>query len=109
MIRMKLEGLTNIESLQFEIPARELTVYHTSGYGSILEALNSLDLDTRFISSDPVEITETHQAHRQERHLLFQVLGINFFFFGLEMLTGFIAGSMGLLADSLDMLADSIV
>ncbi|HVN97493.1 MAG TPA: cation transporter [Syntrophorhabdaceae bacterium] len=31
------------------------------------------------------------------------------FFFALEILTGFIAGSMGLVADSLDMLADSLV
>jgi Co/Zn/Cd efflux system component len=47
--------------------------------------------------------------HRRERQVLWQVLAINFFFFVLEMFTGFIAGSMGLVADSLDMLADSIV
>jgi Co/Zn/Cd efflux system component len=49
------------------------------------------------------------KSHDQERNVLWQVLAINFFFFILEMLTGFIAGSMGLVADSLDMLADSIV
>jgi Co/Zn/Cd efflux system component len=50
-----------------------------------------------------------NDSHRQERRILWQVLAINFFFFLLEMLTGFIADSMGLVADSLDMLADSIV
>lgn len=44
-----------------------------------------------------------------ERKLLWQVLAINFFFFILELTTGFISNSMGLVADSLDMLADSFV
>jgi Co/Zn/Cd efflux system component len=49
------------------------------------------------------------EAHRKESRVLWEVLAINFFFFALEVFTGFIAGSMGLVADSLDMLADSIV
>lgn len=36
-------------------------------------------------------------------------MGINFGFFLIEMTTGWISSSMGLIADSLDMLADSIV
>ncbi len=44
-----------------------------------------------------------------EVKILWQVLGINFFFFVLELLTGFVSDSMGLVADSLDMLADSFV
>jgi len=44
-----------------------------------------------------------------QRRLLTQVLIINLFFFFLEIITGFIANSMGLVADSLDMLADAIV
>ncbi len=109
MIRMKLEELKNIESLHFDIPERRLAVYHTSGYEAILAALASLHLDTQFISSKPVAIPLPHEVHRQEKRVLVQVLGINLFFFALEILTGFIAGSMGLVADSLDMLADSIV
>jgi len=109
MIRMKLEELTNIESLRFDIPERRLEVCHTSGHDSIFAALDSLGLDTKFISSEQVATPMTNEVHWQERRVLFQVLGINFFFFALEMLTGFIAGSMGLVADSLDMLADSIV
>ena len=37
------------------------------------------------------------------------MLAINFGFFAIEMTTGFISGSMGLIADSLDMLADAFV
>ncbi|MFY7860997.1 MAG: cation transporter [Chitinophagales bacterium] len=54
-------------------------------------------------------IAFTPTSAEQERKLLWQVLAINFFFFVLEMLTGFFANSMGLVADSLDMLADSII
>ncbi len=109
MIQMKLEGLTNIESLEFNIPGRTLEVYHTDSYDNLLVALDSLQLDTKVVSSEPTDTVSIKNSHRQERQVLWQVLAINFFFFALEMLTGFIAGSMGLVADSLDMLADSIV
>lgn len=109
MIRMKLEGMANIRSLQFDIPGRKLEVYHTDTYHDVLAVLDSLRLDTQFVSSEPADMPGTSESNRRERRLLWQVLAINFFFFGLEMLTGFIAGSMGLVADSLDMLADSIV
>ena len=109
MIRMKLEGMANIRSLQFDIPGRKLEVYHTDTYHDVLAVLDSLRLDTQFVSSEPADMPGTSESDRRERRLLWQVLAINFFFFGLEMLTGFIAGSMGLVADSLDMLADSIV
>jgi len=106
---MKSEGLTNIEFLEFDIPGRTLEVYHTDSYDNLFAALDSLQLDTKVVSSEPTDMVSIRDSHRQERQVLWQVLAINFFFFALEMLTGFIAGSMGLVADSLDMLADSIV
>jgi Co/Zn/Cd efflux system component len=109
MIRMKLEGMTNIQSLQFDVPERRLEVYHTDSYQDVLSALDSLHLDTKLVSSEPAGAPTIEDRHQRERRVLRQVLAINLFFFGLEMLTGFIAGSMGLVADSLDMLADSIV
>ena len=107
IIRLKLEELANIKSLQFDIANRKLQVYHTGNYEPILSALDSLKLDTKFvdnISADSFEPTDT-----QDRKLLWLVLSINFFFFVLEILTGIFSHSMGLVADSLDMLADSIV
>jgi Co/Zn/Cd efflux system component len=110
MIRMKLEGLSEIQSLKFDIPERKLEVYHTNNYDDILATLETLHLDTTLISSQPVvEINLPEDHILKERQVLWQVLAINFFFFLLEIITGFIADSMGLVADSLDMLADSIV
>lgn len=109
MIRMKLEELTTIQSLEFDLPARTLQVCHTGGYDILLDALESLKFDAKLLSSEPVDPVSADKACRQESRVLWQVLAINFFFFALEMLTGFLARSMGLVADSLDMLADSIV
>lgn len=110
MIRMKLADLTNIKSLDFDIPNRRLTVFHSDKHDNIFQRLEDLKFDTSLIDSVPADnySRKTDNIDR-ERKLLWQVLAINFFFFALELTTGFIANSMGLVADSLDMLADSIV
>jgi Co/Zn/Cd efflux system component len=100
LVRLKLQEISNISSLQFDLPNRKLDVFHTGDYQLIVEALNSLQLDTTLIETGNANI---------ERKLLLQVLSINFFFFALEILMGFVSNSMGLIADSLDMLADSLV
>jgi len=110
MIRMKLADLTTIKSLDFDIPNRQLTVFHVDNYDLIFKQLDNLKFDTSLISSVSEDNqTEPTDNTAPERKLLWQVLAINFFFFVLELATGFISNSMGLVADSLDMLADSIV
>ncbi len=110
MIRMKLADLSNINSLDFDIANRQLNIFHTDNHDQIFQRLDSLNFDTTIIDSVPVEdfIINTDNS-KAEKKLLKQVLIINFFFFALEIITGFISNSMGLVADSLDMLADSIV
>lgn len=110
MIRAKLEGMADIQALKFDIPGRQLEIYHaTNRYDDFLAALEGLQLDTTLISSETTGETVSEDDHHQQRRVLWQVLAINFFFFALEIIFGLIAGSMGLVADSLDMLADSIV
>jgi len=110
MIRARLEGMADIQSLTFDIPKRQLKIYHhTNRFEDILAALDSLRLDTKLISSEAVETMDIEDDHHIQKRVLWQVLAINFFFFALEIISGFIAGSMGLVADGLDMLADSIV
>ena len=109
MIRMKLADLTNIYSLEFDIPNRRLTVYHKDSYDQISQRLDTLKFDTSLLESIPSDNYTAINNTDQEKKLLWQVLTINLLFFVLEMITGFISNSMGLVADSLDMLADSIV
>jgi len=110
MIRMKLSDLSNIQSMEFDIPNRKLTVLHTESYEPIFTRLDALKFDTSLLTSEAAgNVAPVANNLQAERKLLWQVLFINFAFFVIELSTGFISGSMGLVADSLDMLADSLV
>jgi cation transport ATPase len=108
LIRMKLADIQGIGQLDFDIPNRTLTVYHQGPVDRIEEAIRALDLGGRRLSTQPSGRTQ-FDDNKQQRNVLWSVLGINFAFFVIEMSTGLISRSMGLVADSLDMLADSFV
>lgn len=52
---------------------------------------------------------EVETLQREQSRVLWAVLAINGGMFGLELVVGFLAGSVALLADSLDMLGDTLV
>lgn len=108
LIRMKLDGMTAIENLEFDIPNRKLTVYHLGQAGPIERAILDLDLGGKKVSTEVSEAVHFEENTLQSK-LLWTVLAINFAFFLIEMTTGLISKSMGLVADSLDMLADAFV
>ncbi len=108
MIRMKLDGL-QFAKLDFDIPNRNLYVYHEGDAQPIAAALNDLNLGSSLKETEESEIKSVDLDQSNEKKLLWTVLSINFAFFIVEIITGFISGSMGLVADSLDMLADVIV
>ncbi|MFV9483958.1 cation transporter [Christiangramia sp. ASW11-125] len=108
MIRMKLESYEQIKYLDFDIPNRKLEVYHHEGIQDIHSSISELKLGDKFIGSEEAEVPVMENETKQ-KNILWWVLGINFGFFLVEMITGWISSSMGLIADSLDMLADSIV
>jgi Co/Zn/Cd efflux system component len=105
---MKLDSISNVQSLKFDIRERSLSVYHKGDYQEILASLDELKLDTKY---DKTEQTEEIiiEDNCKEKSLLWQVLLINLFFFLLESVTGFLSNSMGLVADGMDMLADTMV
>lgn len=108
LIRMKLDGFSGIANLDFDIPNRKLTVFHSGQIDQIEKSILDLNLGGRRISTEHTEQTEFDENSSQKKILL-AVLGINFAFFLIEITTGIISKSMGLIADSLDMLADSFV
>lgn len=112
IVRMKLEGLHNIKSLKFEITQRKLHVMHEGDAAPITKAIDSLHFNSSLVNTQSINDEEAllfSHTEGLEKKLLWQVLAINFFFFFVEIIAGFISGSMGLVADSLDMLADSMV
>lgn len=108
LIRMKLEGISGIANLDFDIPNRKLTVFHTGESDQIEASIIDLNLGGKKISTEQTDQTNFKEEGDQKK-ILWTVLGINFAFFIIEMTTGLISKSMGLVADSLDMLADSFV
>jgi len=108
LIRMKLEGITNIAHLNFDIQNRKLTVFHHGETQEVETALQDLKLGEKKITTEKT-LQTNFEENTNQRKLLWTVLIINFMFFVVEISTGLISKSMGLVADSLDMLADSFV
>jgi len=108
LIRMKLDGISEIANLKFDIPNRKLIVFHTGEIDFIERSVIDLNLGGKKISTQETEQVN-FEENKSQMKLLWSVLIINFAFFIIEMTTGIISKSMGLVADSLDMLADSFV
>jgi Co/Zn/Cd efflux system component len=108
LIRMKLDRISSIANLDFDIPNRKLTVFHSAQLDEIEKAVIELNLGAKRLSTEETNQTDFEESTNQKK-LLWAVLGINFTFFVIEMTTGLLSKSMGLVADSLDMLADSFV
>lgn len=108
LIRIKLEGISSIANLNFDIPNRRLTVFHSGQIDQIEKSILELNLGGKKISTEQSEQTD-FKENTNQRKLLWSVLTINFVFFIIEMTTGIVSKSIGLVADSLDMLADSFV
>lgn len=109
MIRMKLNEVTAIQQLDFDLEKRMLTVFHDGQTERIDSLLNELNMDSEQVTSEQSDQIIEKNSGTAERKLLWAVLAINSGFFLIEMTSGLFAHSMGLVADSLDMLADAIV
>ncbi len=110
IIRLKLADHYEIKQLDFQIQDRMLMVYHEGDYQNILSSLETLNFGAIIKESVSVDSTNVLSYNKNDqRNLLWKVLVINAFFFVLELIYGWISGSIGLMADALDMLADSLV
>ncbi len=109
LIRMKLDGLPEIKTLDFDIENRKLLVFHSGENPEIEKRLKELNLGSERRETIKIKQDEFIESSAVQSKLLWTVLAINFGFFIIEMTTGLISRSMGLVADSLDMLADSMV
>ncbi len=108
LIKMKLSDIPEIHKTDFDISNRNLTIHHNTDTTKILNSLQTLNLGATLKDTITVDNVELSEQSNQKK-LLLVVLLINFVFFLLEIVTGWISHSMGLVADSLDMLADSFV
>ncbi len=110
IIRLKLDELTSIKSLAFDIPSREMIAMHEGDPNMILEKLVPLNFGATLKKSEAaIDYKEVEVDSRSEAKVLKTLLVINGGMFFLELAFGIYADSMGLISDSLDMLADASV
>jgi Co/Zn/Cd efflux system component len=110
MVRMKLDGIEGIHALSFDIPNRTLTITHDGDINIIKDSIDELNFASSLVTSEAIETNDIiAESPSTQSALLWKILIINFSFFIIEIIAGFIARSMGLVADSLDMLADALV
>lgn len=64
LIRMKLEGFSTIEDLNFDIPNRKLSVFYTGQIDSIEKSIEELNLGSSKLTTqetDPIVFKENTQ------------------------------------------------
>ena len=108
MVRTRLQDLTGVEHLDFDLSHRRVAVYHSSPADEIEAALGTLNLGATRVDH-AVDVEAPEAGAPEERGPLIAALVINALLFVAEIVAGLLAGSMGLIADALDMLADAIV
>ncbi|RYE71578.1 MAG: cation transporter [Oxalobacteraceae bacterium] len=113
LIRMALNGLPGINSLNFDLSKRQMSVIHEGDPDEVLARLQPLNLGAQLLDAiavSPEQATGTKDtgdaSEARTLKLLLLINGLMFFF---ELGLGFYAQSTGLIADSLDMLADAFV
>ena len=112
MIRMALSSLVT-HSMSFDIPNRKVVICHSENPNEVLAKLESLNLGTsiqsnRSVDSIPIQAQDKGETAR-ERQVLIWLLALNGVMFFVEIITGWLAQSAGLMADALDMFADAAV
>lgn len=108
LVRLKLDGIAAIRNLDFDLPNRQLTVFHNGQLEQIESSIFELNLGGKRLQTESSD-TFAFEEQKSQRNLLWTVLAVNFGFFVIEIATGLISASLGLVADSLDMLADAFV
>lgn len=117
LIRLTFAGNDAVKKLEFDLPARKLTVIHDNealevlkkleplGFGAKLKSTATVELD----SDDVIAIAKEVENDPKEAKVLKQLLVINLSMFFVEIVMGIIAHSAGLISDSMDMFADAAV
>jgi len=116
MIRLALNGFSELNSLSFDLSSRQVRAFHDGPVDQIATKLESLGLGATLLGTQPAsqEAASANSASEEltaskEAGSLKILLGINATMFVIELGVGLIAQSTGLIADSLDMFADAAV
>ena len=70
LIRIKLDGITSVKNLEFDIPNRRLTVFHMGAIEQIEKSIYELNLGSRKLSTELTNQTDFLEDSKQKRLLL---------------------------------------
>lgn len=68
LIRMKLDGISSIANLDFDIPNRKLTVFHNGEIEKIEKSVIELNLGGKKISTEQTDQTEFEEQKDQKNY-----------------------------------------
>ena len=85
LIRMKLDAIPSIKHLDFDIPNRQLAVFHDGQEDQIETLILELNLGGQKLKTEETDQTQFEENTNQKK-LLWTVLIINFLFFIIDML-----------------------
>lgn len=114
MIRLVFESVTPSPEFIFDLPNRQLKIYHHDNFEEVKRKLESLNFGATLINSRSVNTEDQisslqNKDDSSEAKTLRLLLLINATMFIIELIVGWYAQSTGLISDSLDMLADACV
>jgi Co/Zn/Cd efflux system component len=111
LIRMVLEGRSDVHRLEADLAARKLLVIHEGEPEQVAALVRPLNLGGEILeTTDATELDEVKPPSGvEEARTLKIVLAINAGMFAGEFVGALLADSSALLADSLDMFADAAV
>ncbi len=109
LVRMALANTPGVAALEFDLGKREMRAFHRGPVEEIAAALAKLGMGATLVASAAVEGASPDAADTAEGSVLKWLLAINAVMFVVELATGWLAQSTGLIADSLDMFADAAV
>lgn len=111
LVRLALQEAP-VRQIDFDLPNRRLTVVHDFDAQQLLALLAPLNLRASLAESSDVETLDDRAnaaVDLTEQKTLMTLLAINALMFVVELTTGWISQSTGLVSDSLDMFADAAV
>lgn len=109
MIRLALDGKPGIRKVLVDLEKREVSIVHVPESG-VEDLAGKIPFKATHISSRPFGgEAAAATSEKGERRVLCVLLALNFSMFVVEIVSGSLAQSSGLIADGLDMLADSLV
>ena len=112
LIRMALDGTPGLVSVACDLGRREVRVLHSGSVEAVATRLAGSGLEARLVRTGWTvreDDTAANPRPGDEGRTLRWLLAINGTMFVVEILTGWLAQSTGLIADALDMFADAAV